>query len=150
MILVTGEPLHPDALLARLSTEQPHAGAIVSFVGQVRGGGGVEALELDHHPSFTAKVVAVIAADACTRFDLDDCFIVHRHGRLLPGEPIVFVGAAAAHRGAAFDAVDYAMDRLKVEAPFWKREQRPDGDRWVEAQPSDEYAHARWTTADAD
>src|SRR5947208_1691913 len=120
MILVTDRELDPAGLLGMFSAEQASAGAIVSFVGQVRGG-DVQALELDYHPSFTRKVVERIAADARARFAIKDCAVVHRHGRLLPGDPIVFVAAAAEHRRAAFDAVDYLMDRLKMEAPFWKR-----------------------------
>ena len=82
--------------------------------------------------------------DAVARFELTDIVIVHRHGALAPGEAIVFVAAAAPHRRAAFDAVDYVMDRLKTEAPFWKREQRSDGAHWLEARDSDREARARW------
>jgi molybdopterin synthase catalytic subunit len=145
MILVTDQDLDPARMLAAFSLEQANAGAIVSFVGQVRGG-DVQALELNYHPFFTAKVVKEIAEDAMARFGIADCCIVHRHGRLLPGEPIVFVAAAAEHRRAAFDAVDYLMDRLKLEAPFWKREERADGARWIEARPSDVADHQRWAT----
>ncbi len=141
--MICAEPIDPAALLATFSESQRAAGAIVSFTGTVRGG-EVEALELEHHPSFTARVIEAIADDARARFDIADCLVVHRVGRLLPGEPIVFVAAASAHRRAAFEAVDYLMDRLKTEAPLWKREHRADGAKWIEARASDVADRARW------
>ncbi len=141
--MICVEPIDPAALLASFSESQRAAGAIVSFAGTVRGG-EVEALELEHHPSFTARVIEQIADDARARFDIADCLVVHRVGRLLPGEPIVFVAAASAHRRAAFEAVDYLMDRLKTEAPLWKREHRVDGAAWIEARASDLADRARW------
>ncbi|MCA1653733.1 MAG: molybdenum cofactor biosynthesis protein MoaE [Sphingomicrobium sp.] len=149
MILVTADPIDPAALLAGFSAEHPQAGAIVSFVGQVRGGEAT-ALHLDHHPRFTAKVIEQIASDARARFAIADCLVVHRHGDLLPGEPIVVVAAASDHRRAAFEAVDYLLDRLKTEAPLWKREQRASGAQWIEARPSDLADRARWEAARAD
>ncbi|WP_309610678.1 molybdenum cofactor biosynthesis protein MoaE [Sphingomonas sp.] len=143
MIHVTAEAINPAALLAAFSAANPHAGAIASFLGKVRGD-GVEALDLDHHPTFTAAMIERIAADARARFAIADCLIVHRVGRLLPGAPIVLVAAASSHRRAAFDAVDYLMDRLKTEAPLWKREVRADGTQWIEARPSDLADRARW------
>ena len=143
MIRVTAEPIDPAALLAAFSDANADAGAVTSFLGKVRGD-GVDALELDHHPTFTAAMIAQIAADARARFAIADCLIVHRVGRLLPGEPIVLVAAASSHRRAAFDAVDYLMDRLKTEAPLWKREVRKDGEEWIEARPSDLADRARW------
>ena len=141
--MICAELIDPAALLAAFSESQRAAGAIVSFTGTVRGG-GVEALELEHHPSFTARVIERIADDARARFDIADCLVVHRVGLLLPGEPIVFVAAASAHRRAAFEAVDYLMDRLKTEAPLWKREHRVDGAAWIEARASDVADRARW------
>ena len=85
-----------------------------------------------------------IAADARALFAIADCLIVHRVGRLLPGDPIILVAAASSHRRAAFDAVDYLMDRLKTEAPLWKREVRADSTEWIEARPSDLADRARW------
>ena len=143
MIRVTAEPIDPAALLAAFSAAHPEAGAITSFLGKVRGD-GVEALELDHHPTFTAALIGQIAADACARFAIADCLIVHRVGRLFPGEPIILVAAASSHRRAAFEAVDYLMDRLKTEAPLWKREVRASGAEWIEARPSDLADRARW------
>ena len=147
MIAVQAEPFDAAALLADFSARAAGAGAIASFIGLVRGendGSAVSRLELDHHPRLTERAIAGIAADAATRFALTEVAIVHRHGALMPGEAIVFVAAAARHRRAAFDAVDYMMDRLKTEAPFWKRERRSDGDHWLEARDSDHADRRRW------
>lgn len=147
MIAVQAEPFDAAALLADFSARAGGAGAIASFTGLVRSendGAAVSGLELDHHPRLTEQAMAGIGADAVARFALADIAIVHRHGALAPGEAIVFVAAAAPHRRAAFDAVDYVMDRLKTEAPFWKREQRGDGAHWLEARASDQKARARW------
>jgi molybdopterin synthase catalytic subunit len=147
MISVQAEPFDPGIEYARLAAACVDAGAIASFSGIVRpasDGSTVDALELEHHPGFTLKVIDGIAEDARERFDLLGLAIIHRYGRLQPGEPIVFVAAAAAHRRAAFDAVDYLMDRLKTEAPFWKREHGPGGARWIEARPMDHEDRARW------
>ena len=143
MIRLSADPFDPAAELAAFAA--PGAGAIASFTGLVRGeGGGVTALELDHHPLLTPRSLEAIEADTRARFDLLDLIIVHRHGRVLPGEPIVLIAAAAPHRRAAFDAVDYAMDRLKLDAVFWKKERRDSGDRWIEPRPDDHAAAARW------
>jgi molybdopterin synthase catalytic subunit len=147
MIRVLAEPFDAAQLLADFSARAAGAGAIASFTGLVRGendGAAVTGLELDHHPRLTGQAIEGIGADAVARFGLADIAIVHRFGTLAPGEAIVFVAAAAPHRRAAFDAVDYVMDRLKTEAPFWKREQRSDGAHWLEARDSDREARARW------
>lgn len=147
MIKVQAEAFDAAALLADFSARAAGAGAIASFTGLVRGendGAAVSGLELDHHPRLTEQAIAGIGADAVARFELTDVAIVHRHGALRPGETIVFVAAAAAHRRAVFDAVDYVMDRLKTEAPFWKREHRGDGAHWLEARDSDQEARTRW------
>jgi len=147
MIRVQAEPFDAAALLAEVSARAVGAGAIASFTGLVRSendGAAVSGLELDHHPRLTEQVIAGIGADAVARFALTEVAIVHRHAALVPGEAIVFVAAAAAHRRAAFDAVDYVMDRLKTEAPFWKREQRSDGAHWLEARDSDHDDRRRW------
>lgn len=147
MIRVQAEPFDAAALLADFSARAAGAGAIASFTGLVRSendGAAVAGLELDHHPRLTEQAIAGIGADAARRFGLTEIAIVHRHGALAPGEAIVFAAAAAAHRRAAFDAVDYVMDRLKTEAPFWKRERRGDGAHWLEARDSDREARARW------
>ena len=147
MIRVQPEPFDPAAELSALAERAAGAGAIASFVGVVRpsaGDASVDQLELEHYGRFTLATVEAIAADARARFDLLDFTIVHRFGTLLPGEPIVFVAAAAAHRRAAFDAVDYLMDRLKTEAPFWKREHGPGGSHWIEPTQADRSDRRRW------
>lgn len=145
MISVQAEPFDQAAELARLTASAEGAGAVVSFTGVVRGqGDAVDLLELEHYPGFTDRAIAAIGEEARTRFALAGLTIIHRHGRLAPGEAIVFVAAAAEHRRAAFEAVDYMMDRLKTEAPFWKREHGADGMRWIEARPADVADRARW------
>jgi len=147
MIRVLAEPFDAAALLADFSARADGAGAIASFTGLVRSendGAAVSGLELDHHPRLTEQAIAGIEADAVARFELTQIAIVHRHGALAPGEAIVFVAAAAPHRRAAFDAVDYVMDRLKTDVPFWKREQRSDGAHWLEARDSDRADRRRW------
>jgi molybdopterin synthase catalytic subunit len=147
MIAIQAEPFDAALLLADFSARAAGAGAIASFTGLVRGendGAAVSALELDHHPRLTGQALAGIGADAVRSFALSHVAIVHRHGVLMPGEAIVFVAAAAAHRRAAFEAVDYVMDRLKTEAPFWKREQRSDGAHWLEARSGDHEDRRRW------
>lgn len=146
MIRVQPGPFDVGLMMAELAS-RPGVGGVASFVGTVRDqsdGAAVLALELEHHPVLTQKVVRQIGEDARARFQLLDIIIVHRHGKLQAGEPIVFVGAAAAHRRAAFGAVDYVMDRLKTEAPFWKRERTGDGARWIEARASDLADRRRW------
>ena len=149
MIALQAEPFDPSALLADLSARAAGAGAVVSFTGLVRGendGDKVLGLELDHHPRLTERALARLEADAARRFGLVEIVIVHRYGPLAPGEAIVFVAAAAALRRAAFEAVDYVMDRLKTDVPFWKREQRRDGAHWLEALDSDRSDRRRWET----
>ena len=149
MIAVQAEPFDAAALLADFSGRAAGAGAIASFTGLVRSendGAAVSGLELDFHPRLTERALAGIEADAVARFELTGILIVHRHGPLAPGEAIVFVVAAAPHRRFAFDAVDYVMDRLKTDVPFWKREQRSDGAHWLEAHDSDHADRRRWET----
>jgi molybdopterin synthase catalytic subunit len=135
----------PEAELAAFSSEG--AGAIASFTGLCRpvskDGAPIERLFLDHHPRLTEQSLHDIAASA-ERFGLEAVCIVHRCGAIAPGEAIVFVAAAAPHRRAAFDAVDYLMDRLKTDALFWKREDGVDGPRWIEPTEADRADRARW------
>ena len=143
MIRLAPAAFDPAAELAAFAP--PGAGAIATFTGLVRDeGDAVSALELDHHPLLTPRSLEAIEADTRTRFELLDLLIVHRYGRVLAGEPIVLVAAASLHRRSAFDAVDFAMDRLKLDAIFWKREHRAEGDRWIEARSGDHAAAARW------
>ena len=135
----------PEEELAGFSTEG--AGAIASFTGlaraQTKQGMKVERLFLDHHPRLTERSLQEIAASA-ERFAVGAVRVVHRCGAIAPDEAIVFVAAAAAHRRAAFEAVDYLMDRLKTDALFWKREDGVDGARWIEPTGSDRADRARW------
>ena len=122
-------------------------GAIASFVGLARDmneGSGVSAMTLEHYPGMTEKALAALVDEACTRWTLRDVTVIHRVGRLLPGDPIVLVGVASHHRGEAFAACEFIMDALKTRAPFWKKEETPEGERWVDARASDDAAAARW------
>jgi molybdopterin synthase catalytic subunit len=134
------------AELAAMRAGRSDIGALVSFTGLVRDatGGGLEAMELEHYPGMTEKALAGIEAEARARWALQDCLIVHRYGRLVPGEQIMMVASASAHREAAFAAAEFLMDYLKSRAPFWKKESGLAGARWVEAQEADEAALARW------
>lgn len=128
--------------LAALQNES--AGAIASFTGLVRGG-EVRELILEHYPGFTESEIARIEAEARARFDLIGTRIVHRYGAMKPGEAIVLVAASSKHRRAALQAVDFLMDFLKTEAPFWKREIRTDGsEHWIEPRGDDRSARAAW------
>ncbi len=144
MSLLSADPIDPIALLDAFTRAAKGAGAIVSFTGVVRGDGGVSELWLDHHPHLTEASIAAIDADTRARFEIDDLLIVHRIGGVGPGEPVVFVVAAAKHRRAAFEAVDQAMDRLKTDAILWKRETSSAGTDWIEARPQDHADRARW------
>ncbi len=128
----------------RLGQNAP--GAVATFVGLVRGDGGITALELEHYPAMTVRALESIAAQAADRWVLNGLTIIHRVGRLPVGSRIVFVGASARHRGDALDAVHFVIDWLKTDAPFWKREEFPDGrTQWVEARSDDASARDRWT-----
>lgn len=123
-------------------------GGIALFVGTVRGlssDDGVTAMTLEHFPGMTESELERIEAEARRRWPLEDVTIIHRVGRLLPGEQIVMVAAASAHRQAAFDAAQFIMDFLKTDAPFWKAEERDGKTSWVDAKDSDDAARDRWT-----
>lgn len=146
------EPFEAPALLDAFSRGRTDAGAVVSFTGLARAataGQAVTTLELDAYPRFTLSVIEVMVAEARARFEVQDCLVVHRYGPIAPGEAIVFVATAAEHRRAAFEAADYLMDRLKTEAPFWKKEHGPDGARWIEAREDDHRDAERWTRTKA-
>lgn len=147
-IRVTPEPFDAGAEIAALSIDG--AGGVGSFVGVVRGDGGLTALTLEHYPGMTEAALQTLAEDAVARWSLLSVIIHHRVGRLEPGEQIVFVGTASAHRHAALDACAYLIDRLKTDAPFWKRESFADGrEHWVESRSADNMAAARWDQAKA-
>lgn len=137
----------PGQQLEALHAANVGVGAVVGFVGYVRDfndGRDVAGMFLEHYPGMTEKALAKIVALAQTRWPLLNVHVLHRIGALEPGEPIVFVGVASAHRQAAFQACDFIMDYLKTQAPFWKRETTPDGPRWVEGRQSDQDAAQRW------
>ena len=144
MIALAPGPIDPAALLAEFTRAAGGAGAIVSFSGLVRTEGGVTELWLDHHERLTLAAVETLAATARERFTLIDVAIVHRVGPVAAGEPILFVAAAAAHRRAAFEAVDFAMDQLKTAVPLWKCERRGPDQTWVEARAQDHADAGRW------
>ncbi len=119
-------------------------GAIASFIGLVRADKGATAMTLEHYPGMTQAMLQAIAEDATRRWPLHAVTVIHRVGRLVPGDQIVLVLAASAHRGAALEAVAFLIDWLKTKAPFWKREEGPDGSHWVDAKSTDDAAAARW------
>lgn len=122
-------------------------GAIASFVGLVRDindGSGVSTLTLEHYAAMTEKALAGIVDQARSRWDVIDTTLIHRVGELKPTDQIVLVIVASGHRGDAFEACEFIMDYLKTQAPFWKKESTPQGDRWVEARSSDDVALSRW------
>lgn len=146
-VRVVETPFDPSAELAAFCRGRTDVGAIASFIGLVRdehGGEQILAMTLEHYPGMTERQLARIEAEARARWPLFDVLVIHRVGRMLPGEPIVLVATASAHRAAALEACAFLIDWLKTKAPFWKLEETPAGARWVEARASDEEAAARW------
>jgi molybdopterin synthase catalytic subunit len=143
MIRVDDAPFDPELELAGFRLAHRAAGAVASFLGCVRGDGAT-ALVLEHHPVLTRRAIDGFVQEACQRFDLLGVSVIHRYGRMAPGEPIVLVASASAHRRAALDAVDFLMDLLKMETPFWKREETAEGERWIEPRPEDYADRRRW------
>lgn len=123
-------------------------GAVVTFTGLVRGAGEIDAMTLEHYPGMTEDALAGIEAEARARWPLTDALIIHRVGRLLPGERIMMVAAASRHRAAAFEAASFLMDYLKTRAPFWKKEESGGSGCWVDAREADDEAAARWTRSE--
>lgn len=153
MVIVDEDTFDPAAMLARMCAGGRQSGAVVSFTGLCRGpsdGAAVTALTLDAYASYTRAQIGRIEEEARQRWPLDEVLIRHRHGRIAPGEAIVFVGVAAAHRRAAFEAVDYLMDQLKTRAPFWKKEEGAAGAVWLEPRPGELARAARWNEAGGD
>ena len=134
------------AEIEALGAGTDNAGAVASFVDMVRGG-EILAMTLEHYPGMTEKALAEIVAEARRRWALLGVRVIHRVGRLLPGERIVFVAVSSTHRHNAFAACEFIMDYLKTQAPFWKREATASGGRWVDARESDDAALARWRGA---
>jgi molybdopterin synthase catalytic subunit len=145
MIWLTLQPFDPGAQLGAFCSGRTESGAVASFVGIARGEQGqATALELEAYPGFTEAEIGKIVEAAMSRFALHDALVIHRHGKIAPGEPIVMVATASAHRREAFEACDYLMDYLKSGAPFWKKEHGPAGARWVEPSQRDLDDIARW------
>lgn len=133
--------------VAALRRGDAGVGAVASFVGTVRDlsdGQGVRAMELEHYPGMTERAIRAMVVAARNRFDVRGVRIIHRIGVLHPGDQIVLVAVTSAHRGQAFQACEFLMDYLKTQAPFWKKEETPQGSRWVDARSTDDEALARW------
>ncbi|MBX2805050.1 MAG: molybdenum cofactor biosynthesis protein MoaE [Hyphomicrobiales bacterium] len=147
-VRVQTDDFNIGAEIEAMTSEHTDLGAVVSFTGIVRGGNGadqISAMTLEHYPGMTEAELAHIEAQARERWPLSASLIVHRYGRLEPGQNIVLVITASAHRQAAFEAASFLMDYLKTSAPFWKSEERLDGAKsWVEEKQSDNAALERW------
>ena len=147
MIRVQAEDFDLGVELKSMTDGNPAIGGLCSFVGLVRDMAGedhISAMTLEHYPGMTEKALVDIEAEARQRWSLDQTLIIHRYGRLEPGDQIVLVAAASAHREAAFEACHFLIDWLKTKAPFWKLEDTPGGGKWVDARDSDNDAAARW------
>ncbi len=154
MIRVQREDFDVGREIARLSAGKTDIGGVCVFVGLVRdmaaesaGDAAVGAMTLEHYPGMTEKELARIEAEARSRWPLDEALVIHRYGRLEPGDRIVLVATASAHREAAFAACHFLIDWLKTRAPFWKQEETAQGGQWVAARDSDDAAAARWKKA---
>ena len=144
-VRVQREDFDLGAELAALRARRTDVGALVSFTGLVRDlSGALQRFELEHYPGMTEKALEAIEAEARGRWKLQDCLVIHRYGPLSPGEQIMMVATASAHRQAAFGAAEFLMDFLKSRAPFWKKETTAEGAAWVDARDEDEAALARW------
>ena len=146
-VRVQTEDFDVGAELLALRRDNPKIGAIASFIGLVRDineGDAVAGMSLEHYPGMTEKALAAIVEQARTRWEILDALVIHRVGDLKPTDQIVMVAVSGAHRGETFAACEFIMDYLKTRAPFWKREQTPQGARWVDARESDESAAERW------
>ena len=138
------------AEVAALREGDAGVGAVAAFVGTVRDrndGAGVASMELEHYPGMTERSIEGLIDTAMQRFDIRAVRVIHRVGLLMPQDQIVLVAVTSSHRGAAFQACEFLMDYLKTQAPFWKKEQTPDGARWVDARSTDDAASARWGLA---
>jgi molybdopterin synthase catalytic subunit len=142
-VRVQTEPFDIGAEMARMDIAG--VGALASFTGIVRSDDGVTAIELEHYPAMTKASLGALAKDATARWSLTGCTLIHRVGRMAVGEGIVLVITAAPHRAEALEACAFLIDRLKTEAPFWKKEFRGDGARWVEAKASDDARTMKWS-----
>ena len=135
------------AEIAALRGADPGVGAVCSFIGTVRDrndGSAVQAMELEHYPGMTEKAIEGMVDEAFRRFDIRGVRVIHRVGPLAVQDQIVLVAVTSSHRGQSFQACEFLMDYLKTQAPFWKKERTPDGERWVDARVADDAALARW------
>jgi molybdopterin synthase catalytic subunit len=149
IVRVQGEDFDVGRELAALTRGRNDVGAVASFVGLVRDandGHAIRGMTLEHYPGMTEKALEDICAQAHSRWDLLATLVIHRVGPLRPGDQIVLVGVASGHRGEAFAACEFIMDYLKTRAPFWKKENTPQGAHWVDARESDDAAADRWKT----
>jgi molybdopterin synthase catalytic subunit len=147
-VRVQSEDFDIGAEIARLRVGNPKIGAVASFIGLVRDlneGERIGTMTLEHYPGMTEKALVAIVEEAKQRWDVIDVTVVHRVGELRPLDQIVLVVVVSAHRGEAFAACEFIMDYLKTRAPFWKKEQTPQGGRWVEARTSDDESAEGWS-----
>lgn len=148
MIRVQPEDFDVGAEIEALTRGKTGIGGVASFVGLMRdvaGDKSISAMTLEHYPGMTERELERIEAEAQRRWPLIASLVIHRYGRMLPGDRIVLVATASAHRAAAFESCEFLMDYLKTKAPFWKQEETPEGARWVAAEASDDKAAERWT-----
>ena len=146
-VLVQAADFDLGAEIALLRAADARVGAVCSFVGTVRDrndGSAVASMELEHYPGMTEKAIEAMIDEAHRRFDILGARVIHRVGLLQPIDQIMMVAVVSAHRGESFKACEFLMDYLKTQAPFWKKEQTPEGARWVDARVSDDKALARW------
>lgn len=145
-IVVQDQPFDMGAEADAFANDQSNMGAVVTFTGVVRDSdtGGMTAMEIEHYPGMTEKALTKIAEDAMSRWSLGDVLVIHRHGRLEPGDRIMMVATASRHRKDAFEAAEFLMDYLKSRAPFWKKEIGQSDAEWVAAKDEDEDALTRW------
>lgn len=149
-VLIQTQDFDVAAEIAALRAQDQRVGAVCSFIGTVRDrndGQSVSAMELEHYPGMTEKSIEQMIDQAFKRFDIYAARVIHRVGPLLPLDQIVLVVVTSAHRGQSFQACEFLMDYLKTQAPFWKKEQTPEGARWVDARVSDDAALAKWGIA---
>lgn len=149
-VSIQTEDFDLQAEIAALRSGNPNVGAVCSFIGTVRDrndGSDVASMELEHYPGMTEKAIESMIDEAHRRFDILGARVVHRIGLLEPLDQIMMVAVISAHRGESFQACEFLMDYLKTQAPFWKKEQTPEGARWVDARVADDAALARWGIA---
>jgi molybdopterin synthase catalytic subunit len=151
-VRIQTEDFDLSAEVAVLRSQDPRVGAVCTFLGTVRDQtsgtpGSISSMELEHYPGMTEKAIEAMIDQALARFEIYGARVVHRIGLLQPLDQIVLVAVSSAHRGISFQACEFLMDYLKTQAPFWKKEQTPEGGRWVDARASDDTALARWGIA---